>query len=107
MENRTDNIENVNVYNILCDSLGIEPQPNNGTLRLPLQPVGLHSDATVDLPKESPNTTIPSQPDQPGHPDSEDDTGPTWWATLWGKVNDFKHWAGSMAEAVKDNVVHQ
>lgn len=36
--------ENIEVYNILCDSVGISPAPNNGTLRLPLKPVGLHSD---------------------------------------------------------------
>lgn len=37
----------------MCDSLGIEPVRNNGTLRLPLKPVGLHSDP--DAPKaESP-----------------------------------------------------
>ena len=36
--------ENTEVYNIVCDSLGIEPRPNNGTLRLPLNPIGLHSD---------------------------------------------------------------
>ena len=29
----------------MCDSLHIEPVPNNGTLRLPLKPIGLHSDA--------------------------------------------------------------
>ena len=32
------------MYNIICDSIGLEPKPNNGTLRLPLKPVGLHSD---------------------------------------------------------------
>lgn len=36
--------QNTEVYNILCDSLGMEPKPNNGTLRLPLRPIGLHSD---------------------------------------------------------------
>lgn len=36
--------ENTEVYNIICDSLAIEPKPNNGTLRLPLKPVGLHLD---------------------------------------------------------------
>lgn len=29
---------------MICDSLGVEPRPNNGTLRLPLRPLGLHSD---------------------------------------------------------------
>ena len=40
---RLEPFQNTNVYNIICDSFGIEPRPNNGTLRLPLQPVGLHS----------------------------------------------------------------
>ena len=39
--------ENTEVYNIVCDSLGIEPKPNNGTLRLPLKPIGLHSDNPI------------------------------------------------------------
>ncbi|KAJ1335751.1 ectonucleotide pyrophosphatase/phosphodiesterase family member 1/3 [Microdochium nivale] len=34
--------QNINVYNILCDSIGLEPRPNNGTLRLPLKTIGLH-----------------------------------------------------------------
>ncbi|KAF2436468.1 nucleotide pyrophosphatase family protein [Tothia fuscella] len=41
--------QNIELYNIVCDSLGIDPKPNNGTLRLPLKPVGLHSD--IDAPK--------------------------------------------------------
>lgn len=51
--------QNLEVYNIVCDSLGIEPKPNNGTLRLPLKPVGLHSDeaATLDdVPTDLPPT---------------------------------------------------
>ncbi len=39
----TLNLENTEIYNILCDSLGLEPKPNNGTLRLPLRPVGFHT----------------------------------------------------------------
>lgn len=35
-------IENTEVYNILLESVGLEPRPNNGTLHLPLRPVGLH-----------------------------------------------------------------
>lgn len=42
---RLEPFQNTEVYNILCDSIGIEPKPNNGTLRLPLKPVGLHSDS--------------------------------------------------------------
>jgi hypothetical protein len=45
--------ENTNVYNILCDSLGLAPAPNNGTLRLPLRPVGVHSpDNVLDVPQD-------------------------------------------------------
>jgi hypothetical protein len=48
---------NIDVYNIVCDSIGIEPVPNNGTLRLPLKPIGLHSDAgapVLDTPQDLP-----------------------------------------------------
>ncbi|KAK3372014.1 alkaline-phosphatase-like protein [Podospora didyma] len=44
--------QNTEVYNLLCDSVGIAPFPNNGTLRLPLKPIGLHSDPGTEL--ESP-----------------------------------------------------
>lgn len=40
--------QNIEVYNIVCDSLGIEPHSNNGTLRLPLTTQGLHSDFDDD-----------------------------------------------------------
>ena len=36
--------ENIQIYNIICDSINLKPAPNNGTLRLPLKPVGLHND---------------------------------------------------------------
>jgi len=39
---RLQNFQNTEVYNIVCDSLGIKPQPNNGTFRLPLIPIGMH-----------------------------------------------------------------
>lgn len=41
---RLDPFQNINVYNIICDSLGMKPHSNNGTLRLPLKPVGVHGD---------------------------------------------------------------
>jgi predicted AlkP superfamily pyrophosphatase or phosphodiesterase len=48
--------QNIEVYNIVCDSLGIVPHPNNGTLRLPLKTQGLHSDPDapgLDTPHDS------------------------------------------------------
>ncbi|KAL8387426.1 hypothetical protein RB595_009911 [Gaeumannomyces hyphopodioides] len=40
---KVEPFQNIEVYNILCDSVGLAPVSNNGTLRLPLKPVGLHS----------------------------------------------------------------
>lgn len=118
------------MYNILCDSLGVDPVPNNGTLRLPLKPVGLHSDEDtppVETPADPPEsaettakvrpsttTTGPPEPtsaaaDAPPKTNSEsdDEKGPTWWGTLWHKVSDkvdeFKDWTGQLFNAEHDN----
>ncbi|KAH0536002.1 hypothetical protein FGG08_007101 [Glutinoglossum americanum] len=56
---RVDVFQNIEVYNIVCDSLFITPRPNNGTLRLPLKPIGLHSDPD-SLPLETPPDPFPS-----------------------------------------------
>ena len=108
--------QNFEVYNIICDSLGIEPKPNNGTLRLPLKPVGLHSDEAlsdedvpVDLPSKTsetpsptlspiilhsplnvdPNSTNITEPYIEGNKGSDD--------TLWGK---WKH----MMQEIKESM---
>ncbi|KAL8894489.1 MAG: hypothetical protein Q9207_008490 [Kuettlingeria erythrocarpa] len=50
--------KNIEVYNIVCDSLGIEPQANNGTLRLPLKPIGVHSGqapSVDEIPEDLPS----------------------------------------------------
>ncbi|KAK4899172.1 hypothetical protein LTR27_003402 [Elasticomyces elasticus] len=45
--------QNTEVYNIVCDSLGLKPVANNGTLRLPLKPSGLHDfDQAADVPED-------------------------------------------------------
>ncbi|OXN28396.1 hypothetical protein CDV57_02868 [Aspergillus fumigatus] len=138
---RLEVFQNINVYNLVCDSLGIDPLPNNGTMRLPLQPVGFHSDEDapiVDKPADPPissasmsvipsQTTTPAstssevpatallaQPTSPSEnepssepqnePESDDEQGPTWWGTLWSKVEEIKEWATDMIETVKDNI---
>ncbi|KAK5111050.1 hypothetical protein LTR62_005425 [Meristemomyces frigidus] len=66
--------QNTEVYNIICDSLGIEPVANNGTLRLPLVVAGLHDpdqvvetphdpqdDSSIALPPEVPNLAHPPE----------------------------------------------
>ncbi|KAF3391013.1 hypothetical protein DPV78_010986 [Talaromyces pinophilus] len=97
---RVEEFENVNVYNLICDSVGIEPLPNNGTLHLPFTTIGLHSDVdapSLDTPADPPQTastmipspsqsatstsltsavTPPSQetpPESPASPDEEGD----------------------------------
>ena len=60
---RVSNFQNTEVYNILCDSLGIQPHPNNGTLRLPLKTEGLHED--VSNPSEKPDSKPPNPPPPP------------------------------------------
>jgi predicted AlkP superfamily pyrophosphatase or phosphodiesterase len=64
--------ENTEVYNIICDSLGLEPRPNNGTLRLPLKPVGLHSPESYpeDPSDPVPISTPSSSPSQTSDPDA-------------------------------------
>ncbi|PYH90466.1 nucleotide pyrophosphatase family protein [Aspergillus ellipticus CBS 707.79] len=125
---RLDAFQNINVYNIICDSLGVTPHPNNGTLRLPLKPVGLHSDEDapeLDRPSDPPSSTsdtaapvktpsaemttsaTPSEtaPGPQPEPDSEsdDEQGLTWWGTLWDKIEDVKDWATDIYDTVKDN----
>lgn len=57
-------LENIEVYNMLCDSVGIEPKPNNGTLRLPLKPVGTHK------AEDTPETPPDPEPERPADPSS-------------------------------------
>lgn len=81
------------MYNILCDSVGLTPMPNNGTLRLPLSPIGLHdpdsegsgvetppdpvdvltytSSAAVSLPSPSPAPTLEASSSAISNPASE------------------------------------
>ncbi|KAF1975374.1 Phosphodiest-domain-containing protein [Bimuria novae-zelandiae CBS 107.79] len=61
---RVEPFQNINVYNIICDSIGITPLANNGTLRLPLKPVGLHSDEDSPL-EETPEDPVPSAKPSP------------------------------------------
>ncbi|CAF9922533.1 MAG: hypothetical protein GOMPHAMPRED_002598 [Gomphillus americanus] len=60
--------QNIEVYNIIADSLGVEPASNNGTLRLPLKPIGIHDgnkDVTEDMPADG-------SIDQPGTGESDE-----------------------------------
>ncbi|KAF5656698.1 ectonucleotide pyrophosphatase phosphodiesterase [Fusarium heterosporum] len=53
-----DVFQNIEVYNMLCDSVGLTPSPNNGTLRLPLKPVGVHQPEDTPEEPEDPPTAL-------------------------------------------------
>ncbi|KAH0371099.1 Phosphodiest-domain-containing protein, partial [Aureobasidium melanogenum] len=58
---KVDVFQNIEVYNLVCDSVGISPKPNNGTLRLPLKPVGLHDSMPPhEIPEDLPEDTVSS-----------------------------------------------
>ncbi|PMD63211.1 nucleotide pyrophosphatase family protein [Hyaloscypha bicolor E] len=66
---RVEPFQNTEVYNILCDSLGLEPRPNNGTLRLPLQPIGFHTPETMpEEPSDPVPVSVPTPPSPPSSP---------------------------------------
>ena len=64
--------QNTDVYNVVANSVGVVPAPNNGSLRLPLRPLGLHSDPGAPRP-EAPDDPVPppptATPDLPSEPD--------------------------------------
>ncbi|KFA80967.1 hypothetical protein S40288_00815 [Stachybotrys chartarum IBT 40288] len=72
-----DVFQNIEVYNILCDSIGLEPRPNNGTLRLPLKPIGTHRPEDTPGEQADPEPSVLSQASQnlarPTLPDSPTD----------------------------------
>ncbi|KAI9701991.1 MAG: ectonucleotide pyrophosphatase phosphodiesterase [Candelina mexicana] len=124
-------IENTEVYNIVCDSLHMTPKLNNGTLRLPLKPVGLHSDAdspTEDIPIDFPSTNgedaspisggsniVVDEPQpEPTRPVVTGDGGSKeeqkaekeialWWASLVGKLQAAKQWAEDLFASSSEN----
>ncbi|RDW74589.1 alkaline phosphatase family protein [Aspergillus mulundensis] len=128
---RLDVFQNINVYNILCDSLGIKPHPNNGTLRLPLQPSGLHSDEdapVLDTSSDPPATQEPTQtvahtstvmisssisttsdtesasasPSAKPEEAADDETDTDWWDSILDKVEDVKDWATDLLDDIKE-----
>ncbi|KYG43388.1 hypothetical protein M433DRAFT_71773 [Acidomyces richmondensis BFW] len=57
--------QNTEVYNIVCDSIGINPVPNNGSLRLPLNPQDKHNSndppEVPDDPQDSDDLVLPDK----------------------------------------------
>jgi hypothetical protein len=68
----THRTENIEVYNIICDSLGLTPKPNNGTLRLPFKTVGAHEPDTSPE-EEDPPPPYPIASTDPSPASSDDE----------------------------------
>jgi hypothetical protein len=67
------------VYNLVCDSIGIKPLPNNGTLHLPFTTIGLHSDddaPTLDTPADPPQTATTNPSPSPSTTNTSPTTAP-------------------------------
>lgn len=86
-------------------------------MRLPLQPMGLHSDEdapAAETPQDAagetstpPTSVAPEAPaeEQPEtQAESEDEQGTSWWGTLWSKFEGLKEWAGGVFDAVKSGI---
>ena len=121
--------QNIEVYNIMCDSLGIAPHPNNGTLRLPLQTDGLHSEddkpgsetlidpvdeekhddkeITQEEDSDSPNEPLPDPEEQDSEPapeeDKDDKSKGSWWDFVHEQLENAKEWAKEFVESIKGN----
>jgi len=120
------------VYNIVCDSIGVQPRPNNGTLRLPLKPVGLHSDqpnsaddTPIDFPpdktsSEAPNVSDTSETSQEnnlasnemtvveenevtGEPEETKVEMNKFWAYVKAKMASAQEWAKKVLASLKGN----
>ncbi|KAK2764520.1 hypothetical protein FQN54_009215 [Arachnomyces sp. PD_36] len=111
---RVEVFQNTEVYNILCDSIGVEPHNNNGTLRLPLKPVGLHSDDSepLETPPDPVTTGKPSSGDTEGSSSTDGSEGEekdqsntessSWFGVLANKFESAKQWFKGLFHNNKD-----
>lgn len=104
--------QNTEVYNIVCDSIGLTPAPNNGTLHLPLKPQGLHSDKNapeLDTPHDADEDAADTEPPEADEGQSKTDNNAaeeskkSWWTFLHEQLEKAKEWAKQFAESIKGN----
>lgn len=127
--------QNIEVYNIVCDSLGLTARPNNGTLRLPLKTLGVHKAAPPGETPEDPSVNdmlgFPGSspapepeklssstsaiadkaaPTRPVVHDGEDDSKEDknmWWDWVNGKLNGIKDWASGLLNKVDNSTASE
>lgn len=110
---RVEVFQNIEVYNILCDSIGVHPKANNGTLRLPFKPNGVHGSDIFegeDIPEDPPAVDQPApteKPTIPGNPAQSEEPIPD-------EIDDgiekherpleltWKEWIEAKADMIKD-----
>ena len=124
---RIREFQNIEVYNIVCDSLGIKSHLNNGTLHLPLRTEGLHSDQgapALDTPEdageedisvEPASLTTPTMPTATSVPassdaeptstdaDGQNESKSDWWKSIHDQLQKAKDWAKQLMDSLKDN----
>ena len=104
--------QNIEVYNIICDSIGIKSHPNNGTLHLPLKVEGLHTDPeapALDSPHDE-EQDKPTPPDETNANNTQDkaESGHKtsksgWWDYLHDQLQKAEDWAKQFVDSIKDN----
>lgn len=119
--------QNIEVYNIVCDSLGMAPHGNNGTIRLPMTTVGLHSDFNepLELPVDDPadihdttgdgtgssSTATPTSDEQgqassvamPDDSKSNVESHDSWWKYIHEQLEKAKDWAKEIIGSINNN----
>ncbi|RMD42482.1 hypothetical protein DV735_g2649, partial [Chaetothyriales sp. CBS 134920] len=103
--------QNIQVYNIICDSVGLQSHANNGTLRLPLTPDGLHPDGPkVENVYDAGEHESASPGQKDGHDadvseenKEEGDEKPAWWSFLHEQLQKAKDWAKHLVESLTNN----
>lgn len=117
---RVATFQNTEVYNIVCESIGLDPVSNNGTLHLPLRTQGLHSDdgaprietphdadedaATADLLEETMVVDSPSNNgDAKSSEDGKEGSKKGWLKFLQEGLQKAKDWAKQFTEAITGN----
>ena len=109
---RLSNFQNTEVYNIVCDSLGVKTHPNNGTLRLPLKTVGLHGDmdfgslpVPIDPPTQPdpPSEVTPAEAGDQDHPEKPTSKLEKWLEYIKSQIEKAKDWAKGYFKSSKDD----
>ena len=104
---RVEVFQNIEVYNIVCDSLDVEPKPNNGTLRLPFSTAGKHD--TLPSEEEAGDLSADTDEEEPASDGTEgqgetegNDSEESFMEKVWDKISATKQWVKDFFKSVGD-----